>query len=78
MERLGTVRRIAGNLLVLRAASSDHPPIGVTAIDESLETVGRVVDVFGPVEDPYLAVSPADSTAEASLVGQPLYWRPET
>jgi len=76
MERLGTVHRIAGNLLVLRAASREHAPIGATAIDEGLETVGRVVDVFGPVENPYLAVTPNDSDAAASLVGSPLYWRP--
>lgn len=77
MERLGTVHRIAGNLLVVRAATGDPAPIGATAIDESLDTVGRVVDVFGPVSEPYLAVSPNDAAAEASLVGQPLYWRPD-
>ncbi len=77
MERLGTVHRIAGNLLVLRAASDDPAPIGAMAIDEALETVGRVVDVFGPTERPYLAVTPTESTVAASLVQQPLYWRPD-
>ncbi|MFW6383838.1 MAG: H/ACA ribonucleoprotein complex subunit GAR1 [Halodesulfurarchaeum sp.] len=77
MKRLGTVRRIAGNLLVLTAADPDHPPIGTTAIDESLATVGRVVDVFGPVEEPYLAVSPDADTADPALVGATLYWRAE-
>ena len=74
MKRLGTVHRIAGNLLVLTAAEADHPPIGTTALDETLSTVGRVVDVFGPVTDPYLAVSP-DGTADPDLVGTTLYWR---
>ncbi|MFB6086277.1 MAG: H/ACA ribonucleoprotein complex subunit GAR1 [Halodesulfurarchaeum sp.] len=77
MERLGTVTRIAGNLLVVSAASDDPAPIGATAIDETLETVGRVVDVFGPTESPYLAVSPRDSVAGAPLLQKPLYWRPE-
>jgi len=77
MKRLGTVHRIAGNLLVLTAADADHPPIGTTAIDETLSTVGRVVDVFGPVEDPYLAVSPDANTADPGLVGATLYWRQE-
>lgn len=77
MERLGTVTRIAGNLLVISAASTDPAPIGTTAIDESLDTVGRVVDVFGPTESPYIAVSPADSVATASLIQKPLYWRPD-
>jgi RNA-binding protein len=78
MERLGTVRRITGNLLVLRAASTDPAPIGAMAIDETLETVGRVVDVFGPTDAPYLAVSPADAITPASLIQQPLYWRPDS
>ena len=76
MERLGTVHRIAGNLLVLRAASTDPAPIGATAIDENLDTVGRVVDVFGPTSEPYLAVTPADEISPARLVQKPLYWRP--
>ena len=74
MKRLGTVHRIAGNLLVLTAAEADHPPIGTTALDEGLETVGRVVDVFGPVDEPFLAVSP-DGEADPALVGETLYWR---
>lgn len=77
MRRLGTVTRTRGRLLVVRAAEVDPPAIGTMAIDESLETVGRVVDVFGPTDDPYLAVSPVDSIAPASLLRQTLYWRPE-
>lgn len=77
MERLGTVTRIAGNLLVVSAASTDPAPIGANAIDESLDTVGRVVDVFGPTESPYLAISPAETVRTASLIQKPLYWRPE-
>ena len=77
MERLGTVIRIAGNLLVVSAASTDPAPIGATAIDESLDTVGRVVDVFGPTDSPYLAISPSASVETPSLIQQPLYWRPD-
>lgn len=77
MERLGTVTRIAGNLLVLSTQSDDPAPIGTTAIDESLETVGRVVDVFGPTDSPYLAVSPGPAVETAPLIQKPLYWRPD-
>jgi RNA-binding protein len=76
MRRLGTVTRTRGHLLVLRAAEDDPPDVGTMAIDESLETVGRVVDVFGPTAHPYLAVSPVDSVAPARLLQQTLYWRP--
>ncbi|AOW80265.1 hypothetical protein HTSR_1084 [Halodesulfurarchaeum formicicum] len=75
MQRLGTVTRVTGSLLVLESATDEPPQIGTMALDETLETVGRVVDVFGPVAAPYLAVTPSDSVRPASLLQQPLYWR---
>ena len=75
MQRLGTVSRTAQNLLVVRCDGSDHPDIGAEAVDESLSRVGRVVDVFGPVKRPYVAVTPAEGVREASLVGERLYAR---
>ncbi len=73
MQRLGTVSRLAQNLLVVRCDGVDHPDIGAAAVDESLSRVGRVVDVFGPVDRPYVAVTPADGVRAASLVGERLY-----
>ena len=73
MQRLGTVSRLAQNLLVVRCDDADHPDIGATAVNESLSRVGRVVDVFGPVDKPYVAVAPADGVRTASLVGERLY-----
>ncbi|MFB6304652.1 MAG: H/ACA ribonucleoprotein complex subunit GAR1 [Haloferacaceae archaeon] len=76
MRRLGTVDRLAQGLLVVRAGEGDDPPdLGTSVVDESLSTVGRVVDVFGPVERPYLAVDPADGVDRAALVGDPVYAR---
>ncbi|WP_121742982.1 H/ACA ribonucleoprotein complex subunit GAR1 [Natronorubrum halophilum] len=49
--------------------------IGTMVLDDSLEEVGRVVDVFGPVERPYLAVTPDAGVHLPSLVGSPLYAR---
>ncbi|RLM59432.1 H/ACA RNA-protein complex component Gar1 [Halobellus sp. Atlit-31R] len=75
MQRLGTVSRTAQNLLVVRCDDADHPAIGAEAVDESLTTVGRVVDVFGPVSRPYVAVSPSGDVPAASVVGTRLYAR---
>ncbi|MFB6201851.1 MAG: H/ACA ribonucleoprotein complex subunit GAR1 [Halorhabdus sp.] len=75
MRRAGEVRNIAQNVAVLRCDGDTYPDIGTDVVDESLETVGRVVDVFGPVERPYLAVSPADDVHPPSLVGETLYAR---
>jgi RNA-binding protein len=77
MRRAGTVTRTAQGLLVVRCEGADYPDIGSECVDEGLDAVGRVVDVFGPVERPYLAVSPAEERADraALLVGETLYVR---
>lgn len=75
MERVGTVSRTAQGLAIVHCAGSDHPDIGRRVVDENLDSVGRVVDVFGPVEQPYVAVSPTDRDGLTALVGQKLYAR---
>ncbi|MFB6125730.1 MAG: H/ACA ribonucleoprotein complex subunit GAR1 [Halolamina sp.] len=75
LRRLGEVVRTAQGLAVVRCPDEDRPDIGIEAVDESLSAVGRVVDVFGPVEQPYLAVSPAGDATPDRLVGTTLYAR---
>ncbi|TSD16067.1 H/ACA RNA-protein complex protein Gar1 [Haloglomus irregulare] len=75
MRRLGEVVRTAQGLAVVRCPDDDHLDIGTMVLDEDLETVGRVVDVFGPADRPYLAVTPDDGVALPSLVGGPVYAR---
>ena len=74
MYRVGTVIRIAQGLLVLRA-ENDDADIGTMVLDDSLDTVGRVVDVFGPVDQPYVAVTPNSGVHAPGLVGSTLYSR---
>lgn len=75
MRRAGDVVRTAQGLAVVRAPDADHVDIGAAVVDEDLDDVGRVVDVFGPVERPYLAVTPAEGRRLATLVGKTLYAR---
>ena len=75
MRRAGEVVRTAQGVAVVRSPDDTHPGIGTELVDDSLADVGRVVDVFGPVEEPYLAVSPAEGVRLAPLVGTPLYAR---
>jgi RNA-binding protein len=75
MRRAGEVVRTAQGVAVVRSPGEQHPDLGTSLVDESLAVVGRVVDVFGPVERPYLAVSPAADVALAPLVGKPVYAR---
>ena len=73
MNRIGEVVRISQGLLVVRSPDDDPPEIGTPVVDETLTDVGRTVDVFGPVERPYVAVSPADGIVLANLLGEKLY-----
>ena len=76
MRRVGTVVRTAGELAIARGDSGADPPrIGATVVDESLSTVGRVVDVFGPADRPYVAVTPGDGVGLPDVVGGKLYAR---
>jgi RNA-binding protein len=75
MRRLGEVVSTAQGLLVVRCPDEERPDVGATAVDESLDDVGRVVDVFGPVERPYLAITPDDGVSPATLLGAKLYAR---
>ncbi|SFS57202.1 H/ACA ribonucleoprotein complex subunit GAR1 [Halostagnicola kamekurae] len=85
MQRVGQVVRIAQGLLVIRPEDESagvtgerdnvDDTIGTMVLDDSLSEVGRVVDVFGPVDRPYYAVTPDDGVHQPSLVGSTLYAR---
>ncbi|WP_276271469.1 H/ACA ribonucleoprotein complex subunit GAR1 [Haloarcula litorea] len=75
MRRVGDVVRVAQGLAVVRSPDDAHPATGADVVDEQLSTVGSVVDVFGPVERPYVAVSPVDGVHLPGLVGATLYER---
>lgn len=73
VKRAGTVVRVAQGLAIARCPDESYPDVGAAVVDESLSPVGRVVDVFGPVERPYVAVTPNDGVAPADLLGEKLY-----
>jgi RNA-binding protein len=75
MKRIGEVVRTAQGIAVVRAPDETHPNVGTSVIDENLDTVGRVVDVFGPVTQPYVAVSPAENVQLPLLLGRVIYAR---
>jgi RNA-binding protein len=74
MKRIGKTVRMAQGKLIVRSPDESYPDLGASVIDEDLDPVGTVVSVFGPVEQPYLAVVP-DREQAALLVGSPLYAR---
>jgi len=74
MKRVGTVVRATNSLAIARSADEATPDLGTAVIDEELSAVGTVVDVFGPVEQPYLTISP-ETEHIAALVGTVVYAR---
>lgn len=73
MNKLGTVLHVSGSRkLILRASAKIKVRTGIEALDEELKLVGRIVDVFGPVKNPYVSVKPTIDGLER-YVGHPLY-----
>jgi RNA-binding protein len=75
MKAVGEVVRATGGVAILRVQDEGHPDIGAPVVDDQLEFVGRVVDVFGPVARPYVAVTPNEDVRLPTLVGERLYQR---
>lgn len=75
MRRAGRIVGYAQGVAVLRSASDDPPSIGATVLDADLDPAGNVVDVFGPVTGPYLAVSPNDAFDPQAHLGDVVYLR---
>jgi len=73
MQRIGTVDKTAQGLAIVSLEAEEPPDIGLMVIDESLSTVGRIVDIFGPVAEPYAAITPTDGASLTDLVGTTLY-----
>jgi rRNA processing protein Gar1 len=74
LYKLGKLLHISssGNL-ILRAEVT--PPLGVLVLTEDAREVGRVSDVFGPKNAPYVSVrSPSVASVLRSLVGRVLFY----
>lgn len=73
MRRIGAVVGAAQGLVICRSPDEGAPRVGTRVVDDSLSAVGDVVEVFGPVEQPYVAVTPTASVHPPELVGDPVY-----
>ena len=71
MQRLGRVRALtpSKNMVV---KTEKAPKIGSEVVDESLNVVGKVFDIIGPVSAPYAVVKPT-VREPAKLVNKPVY-----
>ena len=76
MRRLGKILHISKRgSLILRTDKT--PPIGPHALvlDKEANMIGTILDVFGPVNNPYVSIRPYDGVDLQKLVGQLVYLR---
>lgn len=75
MKKLGKVIRIRGKRKLIVKANFVPKVLQVT-YDERLRPIGRVYDVFGPVNSPYVSVVVSPDISENGielLLNKPLY-----
>ena len=74
MKLLGRVLHLTRRGLVVRVEGP--PPIGREVYDRSNKKVGTILDIFGPVNSPYVAIKPEKGLKEddlSGIVGSELY-----
>lgn len=74
MRRLGKVLHVSNRgSIIIRTEKT--PPLGSNSLvmDKQAQEVGIIIDVFGPVKFPYVAIKPKRGYDTKKLVGQMLY-----
>jgi len=72
---LGTALHISKSRRLI-ARSRGLIPLFSKVYDQKLNEIGVVVDVFGPVKAPYVAIKVKESVDATQYVGSRLYYRP--
>ncbi|MGY5855396.1 MAG: Gar1/Naf1 family protein [Candidatus Thorarchaeota archaeon] len=76
MRRLGKVLHISKRgSIILRTDKTPSAGSRSIVLDKKAREVGIIIDVFGPVKEPYVAVRPRRDFDPSKLVGQMLYLR---
>ena len=57
MQRLGRVLHVSQSRNII-ITIENLPKIGETVVDENLKSIGKILDIFGPVSSPYASVKP--------------------
>ncbi len=79
MRRLGEVYRVARNkYIVVKIDDPERlPRLGVKVFDEYRREIGRLLDIIGPVKQPYAVVKPVDeNVVEKVKPGLVTYYPP--
>lgn len=80
MKRLGIALHVVQNKLIVRSeqavgsgSEETVPRASSWVVDQKRTRVGKVLDVFGPINHPYMIVRPNRGADAAAHVGKKLY-----
>ena len=78
MKRLGTALHVVQNKLIIQSeqivgSETDVPRTNSWVVDQKRTRVGKVFDIFGPINHPYIIVRPNRGVDAAAHVGKKLY-----
>ena len=78
MKRLGTALHVVQNKLILQSeqivgSETSIPRTNSWVVDQKRTRVGKVFDIFGPINHPYIIVRPNRDVDAAAHVGKKLY-----
>ena len=77
MRYLGTPVHIAkSGHLIVRIRSREMPPLESPVLTSYMKVIGRIIDIIGPVNEPY-AVVKLTKTLTTERLPSPLYYQPK-
>lgn len=79
MKRLGTTHHLVQKKLIVRTEqlsgkNVELPRINSVVVDQKKVRIGRVFDIFGPKNRPYIVVKPYRNVDAAVHLGKKLYF----
>jgi RNA-binding protein len=78
LKRLGTALHVVQNKLIVQSeqivgSETNIPRTNSWVVDQKRTKVGKVFDIFGPIDHPYIIVRPNRGIDAAAHVGKKLY-----
>jgi RNA-binding protein len=78
LKRLGTALHVVQNKLIVQTeqivgSETNIPRTNSWVVDQKRTKVGKVFDIFGPIDHPYIIVRPNRGSDAAAHVGKKLY-----
>jgi RNA-binding protein len=77
LKRLGTALHVVQNKLIVQSeivgSETNIPRTNSWVVDQKRTRVGKVFDIFGPINHPYIIVRPNRGVDAAAHVGKKLY-----